>query len=232
MACHSRLETPEASRAPAIVLSHMAGAGAHEVALALMPLMQAVESGASMPWTLFDRPLLEKVLLDHDLPLSLEEFAGEDARPYLQDALDELVGVIPPSWDLLPEFARTIRRLVGGGHVILVGRAASYLTCGMATTFQVHLVASQATRVNRIQTLNQVTRAQAEALVAEADSAQERYVESHFNSVQEEGLSHHLVLNTDRIPCGEAAALIAGVARIRWARAQEPLQWKETAIPR
>jgi cytidylate kinase len=197
---------------PAITISHQTGSGAHEIASRLAGLLQASETKGSIPWTVFDRNLLEKVLVDHDLPRALAEFIPEDHRSYLQDAIDEMLGVIPPSWDILPQITQTILHLADVGHVILVGRGASFITARMPHVFHVRLVASLAKRIARVQELNHLTLEAATTFIEQEDGAHGRYVKGNFHVGIDDDHLYHLVLNTDRFPCPEAAQLIANGA--------------------
>lgn len=98
---HGAVPNPHAP-GPAITISHLAGSGAHEIAIRLAGLLQAEDLDGPVPWTVFDRNLVEKVLEDHHLPQALAKFIPEDRRNYIQDAMVEMVGVIPPSWETVP----------------------------------------------------------------------------------------------------------------------------------
>jgi len=201
------------ARGPAITISHQTGSGAHDIALRLAEILQASEPKGSMPWTVFDRHLLEKVLVEHDLPQSLAEFIPEDHRSYLQDAIDEMLGVIPPSWEILPKITETVLRLVDFGHVILVGRGASFITARMPHVFHVRLVASRGKRIERVQELKHLTLEAATTFIEAEDQAHGRYVKGNFQVSIDDDELYHLTLNTDRFPGAEAAQLIADGAR-------------------
>ncbi len=197
----------------AITISHQTGAGAHEIGKRLVALMQAGETGPRAPWTLFDRHLFERMLEDHHLPKALAEFLPEDGRSYLRDALDDLFGVIPPSWEVVPKLTETVLQMVQAGHVILVGRGASFITAGLPRVFHVHLVAPLAARIERIRSVNHLSDVEAAAFVREKDKARERYVKANFSVGIDDDLLYHLVINTERIPWIQAAILIAREAR-------------------
>lgn len=156
---------------PAITISHQAGSGAHEIAGRLAILLQAAEPKRSVSWTVFDRRLVEKVLEEHDLPKALAKFMPEDRRSVIQDIIEELLGVRPPSWVVVPQIAETVLHLADAGHVILVGRGANFITARMPNVFHVRLMASLPKRIARVQKLNQLTPAAAAKLVKQEDRA-------------------------------------------------------------
>ncbi len=205
---HGAVPNPHAP-GPAITISHLAGSGAHEIAIRLVGLLQAEDPDGPVPWTVFDRNLVEKVLEDHHLPQALAKFIPEDRRNYIQDAVTEMVGVIPPSWETAAQIASTVLHLADAGHVILVGRGANFITSRVPNVFHVRLIASQPKRIERIQKLHSLTPEHAAEWVQKEDRARGRYVKSHFHVGINDDLLYHLVINTDRVPIAKAAQLIA-----------------------
>ena len=203
---------------PAITLSFQTGAGAHQVARHLAAVLQRDEPGGSPAWTVFDRQLVEKVLEDHHLPRALAKHMPEEHRSYIQDVMDELVGLRPPSWVIVPKIAETVLHLVEAGHVVLVGRGAAFITARMPNVFHVRLVSSLPRRIERMQQLENLPKKEAAKLIARSDRGSGGYVRAHFHARVGDDLQYHLVLNTDRIPLNEAAELIADGARRRFHR--------------
>jgi cytidylate kinase len=202
------------SPGPAITIAHQAGSGAHEIAVLLAGYLQAEEGVGPVAWTVFDRTLLEKVLLEHHLPQSLAQFLPEDRRTYIQDAMVELLGMVPPSWELVPQIASTILHLAIAGHVILLGRGANLITAGIPEVFHVRLIASLPRRIERIRELNHVSSDEAAAYIKKEDSARGRYVKANFHVGIDDDQLYHLVLNTDLIPAADAVRIIAHGMRI------------------
>ena len=198
---------------PAITISHQTGAGAHEIAQRLARLLQATDSTEAIPWTVFDRELLEQVLKEHHLPKTLARYMPEDRRSYIRDVMDELVGLRPPSWVMIPRIAETILHLVEKGQVILLGRGANFVTERMPNVYHVRLVASLRSRLMRVHHSQHLTPKAAMRLVKDTDRGRRRYVQEHFHKRIDDDLSYHLVINTDRIQSADAAWLIAEGAR-------------------
>jgi Cytidylate kinase-like family len=218
-ACHSYLfslfQTGKTSPVggPAITISQQTGSGAHEIAERLAGLLQSTEPKGNPPWTVFDRNLVEKVLEDHYLPKSLAKFIPEDRRSLIDDVLEDLIGLRPPSWVVVPQIAETVLQLADAGHVILVGRGANFITARLPNVFHVRLVASLPMRIARAQKLNHLTPEEAAKFVARSDRGSERYMKAHFHASIDDGVQYHLVINTDLIPCPTAVQLIADGTR-------------------
>lgn len=202
-----------ATSGPAVTISYQTGSGAHEIAERLAGVLQEAEPKGHVPWTVFDRQLVEKVLEDHELPKALAKFMPEDRRSFIQDVMEELVGLRPPSWVMVPKIAETVLHLADAGHVILVGRGANFITARIPNVFHVRLIASLPKRIERVQAINGLTPEEATKFVKDEDRSRSRYVKEHFHKSVDDDLFYHLILNTDRIPLADAAQLIGDGAR-------------------
>lgn len=203
----------------AITISRQTGSGAHCVATHLARYLQAHAPEDSCAWTVFDRNLVEQVLEDHHLPPSLGRFMPEDRTPELTDALDELLGLHPPSLTLVQQTAQTILRLANRGNVILIGRAAHIITAQLDYAFHVRLVGSLEKRIAHLQQIRTVGRKEALALIRREDQGRQRYLKKYFGKDIDDPLSYHLVVNTDSMPF-ETAACLVGEAALEHLHAQ------------
>jgi hypothetical protein len=194
---------------PAITIAHQTGSGAHEIAERVALLLQGTEPERVRPWTVLDRQIVEIALEEHHWPRALARRMPEDKRSYLEDTLDELFGLRPPSWVLVPQVVETIQRLAESGHVILIGRAAALVTSRLSNVFRVRLVASAKTRIQRVQHSLKLTAKAAAQLIKLQDRGRLRYARANFHARLDDELLYHLVVNTDQLPCVDAASVIA-----------------------
>jgi hypothetical protein len=199
--------------APGITISQQTGSGGHEIAERTAEILDRMERNGKGQWKTYDRQLVEKVLEEHHLPKRIAKHMPEDRRSLVQDVTEELFGLRPPSWVLVPMVVETVLRLVKAGHVIVVGRGAAVITSSMAGVFHVRLVASLPKRIERVQQLHHLTRQEAVRFTEMEDRGSHRYVKAHFHTRIEDELLYHLVINTDRVPYADAAMLIAHGAR-------------------
>jgi len=206
---------------PAITIAHQTGSGAHEVAEQLARILQDAEPKGTATWTVLDRQIVEKALEEHHWPGALAQKMPEDKRSYLDDTLDDLFGLRPPSWVLVPQVIETIQHLAEAGHVILIGRGATLAASRVSNVFRVRLIASLATRIQRVQRSLGLLPAAAARLVKRQDRGRERYVRANFHASLDDEMLYHLILNTDRFSCAEAAIVIAeGAQRCFASRSQ------------
>ena len=196
----------------AVTISRECGAGGHEVAVRLTTLLQTQAGSPDVPWTVFDRNLIDKVLEDHNLPTRLGQFLHEDRVNELEDIMQEILGTQPSSWKLVGQVTETILKLAELGNVILVGRGANVITAQLDHVFHVRLVGSLDRRVERIRQQKSLNQREAEAFAVKADRGRARYLKKYFGVAVDDPLLHHLTINTDRLDLGEVAELIASAA--------------------
>ena len=85
----------------------------------------------------------------------------EERRSYIQEVLEDQMGVRPPSSVLAPMIAETVLHLVSAGHIIVVGRGANIITRRMPNVFHVRLIGSLPQRIERLRQMQQVNAAAA-----------------------------------------------------------------------
>jgi Cytidylate kinase-like family len=197
---------------PAVTVSYEAGTGAHELAPRLAQRLQQSEPRKAIPWTVFDRQLIDQVLAEHHLPKELGSIMPEERRSYIQEVLEDQMGIRPPSWVLAPKIAETVLHLVSAGHVIVVGRGANIITQRMPNVFHVRLIGSLPQRIERMRQMHGVSATEAAKLVQDEDQAHRGYAQAHFHIRPGDDHLYHLILNTDDIPVSEAARMIADAA--------------------
>lgn len=207
---------PENRLRPAVTISRQTGSGAMTVATLLADYLQA-HAPVDCPWAVFDKNLVEEVLEEHNLPKELAKFMPEDRVSAIQDAVEEVLGLHPPSWTLLRQTTETILHLAELGNVILVGRASNVITRQLKNVFHVRLVAPLEARLEQVLKTTDMNRDSALSFIKKEDAGRTRYLKRYFKADLDDPLLYDLVLNTERLPHPDAAQLI-GEAVLRWAR--------------
>lgn len=203
-------------KTPSITISRQTGSGGRIIAEKLAACLQSREVEPGCPWTVFDKNLVEKVLEDHHLPKRLAQFMTEERKSMIDDIMEELLGLHPPSWTLVHQTAETILQLADMGHVILVGRGAHVIAARLENVFHVRLVAGLETRVARIMELQHLDAREAREVIAREEEGRRRYLQKNFDADVEDPLQYHLTINTDRFSYDEAARLIANAVRTKF----------------
>lgn len=202
--------------APAITISRQTGAGGYTIGRQLVDYLHQHGQQTDCPWTFFDRNLMEKVMEDHGLPKRLSEYLPEAHRSFVEEMVEEILGLHPPSEILFRQTSETILRLAHMGNVILVGRGANLITSGLANVFHVRLVGSMDSRTERVQMRHKLSREQSIAFIQKEDAGRKRYIQDYFKQDIDNPLLYHLVLNTDRISHDEAAKIIGDAVVNHW----------------
>jgi hypothetical protein len=192
----------------AVTISRQTGSGAHVVGEELASYLQAHSPKDACPWTVFDRNLVEKVLEEHHLPERMARFLAEDRISELQDTMDELFGLHPPSWTLVRQTADTILHLAELGHAVIIGRGANIITRKLDYVFHVRLVAPLENRIQYLQQLERLSDRAAREFVRKEDLGRRRYVKKYFGKDIEDPLLYHLTVNTGLLSYEKAARVI------------------------
>lgn len=203
---------PETTPLRAITISRQAGCGATEVAERLTQRLKDHDPTAPAPWTVFDRNLIEQVLKDHNLPTHFSKHLPEDRVFEIQDVIDELFGLHPPTWTIVEYTRETILRLARLGHVILIGRGAHMITANMPGVFHVRLIAAPADRLEHAQRCYEMSLNEAREFIAREDKGRARYLKKYFEVEADDPLNYHLVINTSKVSYDTAADLIYAAA--------------------
>lgn len=201
-----------ASRRLALTVSRQCGAVAPEAAEQLAQFLQSQTGKGERPWTVFDKNLVGKVLEDHRLSAQLDRFMAEDAGSGIEDAIQEALGLHPPTDELVRQTAETILQLANLGNAIIIGRGANMVTSSLEHVFHVRLVGSAERRLERMADRFKLSRKAAAKTVAQEDRGRARYLKRHYDADVNDPLLYHLVVNTDHLDDLAAAEIIGGAA--------------------
>ena len=210
----SQAAFPEKAREPqlAITISREVGAGGRTIAELVGQRLAVAEKTPASTWAVFDANLAKQVLEDHKLPPNLERFMTEDARLPVEAIVEEVLRLHPSGWTLVQHTTKTILRLAGLGHVIVVGRGANVITACLPNVFHVRLVAPLAMRIRHTAEYHQLNETEAAKFVREQDQARRRYVRRYFNAEIDDPTLYDVTLNIGRFGFGRAAEVIAQLA--------------------
>jgi len=203
------------SHAPAVTVSRQTGAGGLSISEELATYLNARRPASTSPWTVFHKNLVDKVIEDHHLPMRADRFMSEDKPSAITDTVEELLGLHPPSLDLVERTRETVLRLADLGHVILVGRGGHVITSHLDYVFHVRLVGSLEERIKRICKRYDLNRRRAVDFIRTEDAGRSRYLRNYFHEEIENPLLYHLTINTDAFSTQQAAELI-GQTLLRW----------------
>lgn len=203
---------------PCITISREAGAGADRIGDRLINFFQKYKKFNSPDWTLFDRNLIEKVLRDHNLPLYLSELMGEEKFSDIKSIANELLGGQPNTWTLVHDITETILQLANVGNVIIIGRAANFITFDLNNTFHIRLVSVQSDKIQHVMKVYNLNRKDAEEFMKKENEDRRKYVKTYFNKNIDDLMFYHLTINTHLLSDDEAAEIIGNAVLKRFPR--------------
>ena len=201
------------SRKPAITISYQTGVDVCGIAEKLADILQKSEFKGHQPWTVFNQQLVEKALEQQHWPKELAKKITEEKRFFVDELMDDLCGLRPPSWALVPQVAETILNLAVTGYVILVGHGTTVVTARMSNVFHVRLTGSLPKRIERVQQLRNLTPEAAAKFIRKEDRGRERFVKAYFHARLDNELLYDLAVNTDRISNDDTVAVITAITQ-------------------
>ena len=193
---------------PCITISREAGAHADIISEKLVNHFQKYNSMNPMPWAVFDKNLIEKVIQDHHLPQSLSKLMEEEKYSAVKSLMIELLGGQPPIFTLVHKTTETILQLAQIGNVIILDRAANVITSKLYNTFHVRLVAPLEHRVEHVKELFNYNRLDALDFIKHEDHDRKDFVQTYFHKDINDPLLYHLTINTQMISDDETVDLI------------------------
>jgi cytidylate kinase len=192
---------------PFLTISRQAGAGGRSVAGKVVEILNA--DPQNVPWTMFDKELVEVVREQHNLPEDVARYMTESSVNEVSDYVGEMLGLHPSSFELVRKTNETIITLARMGHSVIVGRGGNLLTRAMEGGFHVRLVAPEEWRLAHMRELHDMGEKEALERLKETDAGRRKYVRDHFDADLENALAYDCTINTGTMSFDAAAALIA-----------------------
>ncbi len=192
-----------------ITISRETGAGADIVSEYLAEYLQQLNKDNSIPWTVFDRNLIEKVIEDNNLPKKLSQYFVEDKLSEIKSTVNEILGLHPHAWILVSKTSNTILQLAQIGNCIIIGRAGNIITSRLKNAFHVRLIASMETKIERIMEKFNMTGKEAVEFIKKEDLARKNYLKKYFNKDSEDPSLYNIIINTGLVGYKKSAVIIA-----------------------
>jgi hypothetical protein len=204
--------TGDAGLIKCVTASRQAGCGAHVFAEELAGWLRNNLPEDATPWTIFDRNLLAAVLQDHHLPARLTAFMPEDRISQLDDIIQQLFILHPPTETLVRQTSETILHLAELGHVIILGRGANLVTQRLPGALHVRLIGSVEQRIARQRQFDHLDRKDALKRIKQEDGGRRRYIKKYFGKDVDDPLLYHFVINSDWVALEDAARTVGTFA--------------------
>ncbi len=204
----SAAKKKESCGGPCITISRETGAHADIISERLVGFFQRYNLANQMPWVVFDKNLIEKVIQDHHLPQSLSRLMGEEKYSAVKSIMIELLGGQPPIFTLVHKTTETILQLAQIGNVIILDRAANIITSKLSNTFHVRLVSPIEYRIEHVRELFNYSRSEAIDFIKHEDHDRKDFVQTYFHRDINDPHLYHLTINSFIISDDEAVEMI------------------------
>ena len=191
-----------------VTISREAGARGQAIGKKLIEALNVGRKRDAVPWTLFDKGLMKRVLADHDLSGDLEKFFPETRWSEYDTIVGSLLKLHPDNWTVSKYTVDTIRRLGRGGHAVVVGRGAHIITANLPNVLKVRFVGSVANRVKYLRASRNLSERDARAYLEAHDMDRSAYLKQHFGHDIGDPHDYSLVINTDRFSDDEVVHLL------------------------
>jgi hypothetical protein len=196
LSTHSIQKEIDTSAGPCITISRETGARADVISELIVELFERYKSNNPVPWTVFDKNLIEKVIQDYHLPHSLSKIMAEKKYSAVKSIMVELLGGQPPIFNLIHKTTQTILQLAQIGNVIILDRGANIITSKLHNSFHVRLVAPLEYRIDHVQELYNYDRTKAIDFIKHEDMDRKDFVSTYFHKDVSDPLLYNLVINT------------------------------------
>lgn len=180
---------------PFVTLSRLTGTGGVDFPERLVQKLNEQENKVENNWVVFDKDVLELVLVEHNLPKEITKFMPEKKISEFQDVIEQLFGLHPNEHKLITKVSDTILHLSHFGHVVFVGRGSNIITSKSNNGLHIRLIESLDSRIERIMDFFKLKRGEALKLIQKEDKNRETYIKKYFNKdINNPGL-YSLVIN-------------------------------------
>lgn len=108
---------------------------------------------------------------------------------------------------------KVLHEIAAGVGGVILGRAGALVLAGVPGALHVRLDAPVEARLEHIQREHGLTRAKAEQLIRDNDSAREAYVRHFYRCKMTDARHFHLIIDSVRLPAKTVTAMIVDAAR-------------------
>ena len=136
----------------------------------------------------------------------------EDRVGQMNDIIEYLFSVHPPTETLVRRASETILHLAQLGDAIIIGRGANIITARLPGMLHVRLIGSLEQRVDHLRRFDHLDRKGALERIKREDGGRSRYVKEYFHKDVDDPLSYHFIINTDWVALKDAAKMVGAYA--------------------
>ncbi|OQA57180.1 MAG: cytidylate kinase [Candidatus Omnitrophica bacterium ADurb.Bin277] len=200
---------PKNGRYPFITISRDTGAGGHNLADAVMALIdQEKKDPLFQDWQICDQEICSRLARDSRLKVSRESLIVTEYRSATEDVLSQLLTGEASQEKIARRMFAMMRDLAVYGKSIIIGRGATCLTRNLSYGIHIRLVASLPSRISLMMKAHGKDEKWAREKIREQDRAKAAFVKNFFHKDIHDPLLYDAIWNTDRIGIDEIARIL------------------------
>ena len=202
---------------PFVTISSESGAGGHRLAEALLALLEAEPDAPDTlrGWRLFDKSMCAALLEREHLAEAMGELLDEDYHSQVAEFVGGIFGAGGMQGAAQVRLSRQLRTLASVGRVVILGHGGFMAARGLEGGTHVRLVAPPALRGARMASVLGVDERQAERLIRERDTAQQKLWKAHYRVDSTDPACYDLVFNTERLSPQTVAEMVLSLLKKR-----------------
>lgn len=204
------------NRWPFVTISRQAAAGGHLLAhVTMTDFLKHEESELFKGWHVFDRDLCEVIMKDPKLQGSVESLMAESYRSEWEDMIAGMISGRASQYEAHKRMFGIVRGLAMIGKVIIVGRAARFVTRDLPRGVHVRVVAVRSDRVKWLMKRFNLSNVEAEKAIDRQDYERQKMAKSFFDADLDNPLLYDTVWNTSTVGMHDIAGSVIQMIRSR-----------------
>jgi cytidylate kinase len=196
-----------------ITISRQPGSGGVPLA---QRLAERLNTPAPGDWTAWDQELVEKISAEYHLDKRAVETINQRPHNWLDDLVSSVAQQPGPSdIRVYKDVARTIRALALGGHAIIVGRGAQFITSGMPGGIHLRLIAPLEFRIKTTMEAFGMSHGEAAKQLADIERNRESFYRRFWPGKTLEAQSFSMTLNSAQLSLEEMVQSVLPIIHLR-----------------
>jgi cytidylate kinase len=203
---------------PFVTLTRLDGVNSHEVARAIIAHLDEIpDKGWNHGWELLDQQLCAWLIKAGHVPAKLEDLVAENyGEGQLRQMLYEMLVGEAEQFDLCHKVGDVVRFLLKSGRTVVVGSAAAAEAASVkGPGVRIRLLASEAFRVERLVTQENLTPEAARKLIHNQDTVRSRVLHDHYRRELNDHTLYDATIMTDHFTPREIARIVIEMLHVR-----------------
>lgn len=182
---------------PFVTISRQAGAGGHVLSYVMTnDFMKDPNQSLFGGWHVFDKDICQLVAKDPAIQESMEQIVEDRYKNGFHTFFEELLSGSAGQYRLQKKTFEVVRMLAMLGKVVIVGRAASFVSSDLPCGVHIRLVAPLKKRIVWLMKKFTISKEEAQKLITRQDVERRKLVKTFFDKDIDDSVHYDVVWNT------------------------------------